>query len=248
MKSSSFILKIIVTIMIISIAVLGVKKLDFFKFRTVEKNQLRLSTSESEKNNTLTTNDYNDNLESQTNEISPIDMVTYNLGESCETEEWKYCVNSVKVTKSGEGMVPFLEGHYTEDENGNLICDSSFIIADMEVTNNSSSNRKLYMNSSRINLYNYNNGIIDYNKSTEACAYTFNGDRSIYAKDFFRIDFQANETKTFRVGYVLDDELISEDFDIIRIEINHSGMAGFNENIRYYKICEKNNLKDLENV
>jgi len=248
MKKSSFILKIIITIMLVSIAVPGVKKLDFFKSRTVEKDRLQIAAPEPEKNNTSTTNDYNNDLESQTNEISPIDMVTYNLGESCETEEWKYCINSVKVTKSCEGMVPFPEGHYTEDENGNLICDSSFIIADMEVTNNSSSNRKLYMNSTRVDLYNYNNGAIDYNESTEACAYTFNGERSIYAKDFFRIDFKAGETKTFRIGYVLNDELISEDFDIIRIEINHSGMAGFNENIRYYKICEKTNLKDLENV
>lgn len=249
MKKYSLILKITIVLMLITTVALGARKMGFFKPHTVEKKQPNITVTESGKDNDLVPNNNND-TEQNTTAVSPVDLVTYDLGESCETEEWTYCINSVKITKSSEGMVPFPEGHYAEDESGNLICGSSFIIADMEVTNNSASDRQLYMNSTRIDLYNYqsNNITLDYKRSTEACAYTFNGERSIYAKDFFVTDFKAGETKSFRIGYVIDDEDINKDFDIIRIEINHSGMAGFNENIRYYKIGEKTNLKDLENV
>ncbi|MDD6827893.1 MAG: hypothetical protein PUE12_17625 [Oscillospiraceae bacterium] len=249
MKKYYFILKITITLMLITIASLAVRKTDFLKSPTVEKNQSNLTVTEEEKNNASVTVKCDDTAP-QTTIVSSVDLVTYDLGESCETEEWLYSIHSVGISKSSEGMIPFPEGHYKEDEKGNLICDSSFIIADMEITNNSSSDRQLYMNSTRIDLYNYqsNNITIDYKQSTEACAYTFNADRSIYAKDFFLIDFKAGETKSFRIGYVINDDDIIKDFDIIRIEINHSGMAGFNDNIRYYKIGEKTNLKDLENV
>lgn len=249
MKKYSLILKVTIALMLITIVALGARKMAFFKPHTVEKSQPDITVTESGKD-TDPVSDNNNDTEQQATAVSPVDLVTYDLGESCETEEWTYCIKTVKVTKSSEGMVPFPEGHYAEDENGNLICDSSFIIADMEVTNNSASDRQLYMNSTRIDLYNYksNNINFDYKRSTEACAYTFNSERSIYAKDFFVIDFKAGETKSFRIGYVIDDEDINKDFDIIRIEINHSGMVGFNENIRYYKIGEKTNLKDLGNV
>lgn len=168
------------------------------------------------------------------------------LGETCETENWEYFVKSVKLTKSGEGMDILPEGHYSCDENGDLTCDSTYIIADMEVTNKSYEDRSLYMNSTRIDLYNYNAEELDFKTSVEATAYTFNGDRSIYEGDFFKVDFKAGETRAFRVGYIFNDEYIKKSFDVIRIEINHSGMEGFNENIRYYILGEKTSLNDID--
>ena len=170
------------------------------------------------------------------------DSITTELGEKCETEGWEYLIKNVDVTKSGEGMTPFPEGHYYCNENGDLTCDSSYIIADMELTNKSSDDRSLYMNSTRIDLYNYNAEELDFKTSMEATAYTFNGERSIYAGDFFKTDFKAGETKTFRVGYVIDDEYLDKNYDIIRIEINHSGMAASDKNIRYYNLGEDTNL------
>lgn len=170
------------------------------------------------------------------------DSITTELGEKCETEGWEYLIKNVDVTKSGEGMTPFPEGHYSCNENGDLTCDSSYIIADMELTNKSSDDRSLYMNSTRIDLYNYNAEELDFKTSMEATAYTFNGERSIYAGDFFKTDFKAGETKTFRVGYVIDDEYLDKNYDIIRIEINHSGMAASDKNIRYYNLGEDTNL------
>ena len=170
------------------------------------------------------------------------DSITTELGEKCETEGWEYLIKNVDVTKSGEGMTPFPEGHYSCNENGDLTCDSSYIIADMELTNKSSDDRSLYINSTRIDLYNYNAEELDFKTSMEATAYTFNGERSIYAGDFFKTDFKAGETKTFRVGYVIDDEYLDKNYDIIRIEINHSGMAASDKNIRYYNLGEDTNL------
>ena len=170
------------------------------------------------------------------------DSITTELGEKCETDGWEYLIKNVDVTKSGEGMTPFPEGHYSCNENGDLTCDSSYIIADMELTNKSSDDRSLYMNSTRIDLYNYNAEELDFKTSMEATAYTFNGERSIYAGDFFKTDFKAGETKTFRVGYVIDDEYLDKNYDIIRIEINHSGMAASDKNIRYYNLGEDTNL------
>ena len=170
------------------------------------------------------------------------DSITTELGEKCETDGWEYLIKNVDVTKSGEGMTPFPEGHYSCNENGDLTCDSSYIIADMELTNKSSEDRSLYMNSTRIDLYNYNAEELDFKTSMEATAYTFNGERSIYAGDFFKTDFKAGETKTFRVGYVIDDEYLDKNYDIIRIEINHSGVADPDKNIRYYKLGENTNL------
>ena len=171
-----------------------------------------------------------------------VDRSTTELGERCETDGWEYLIKNVDVTKSGEGMTPFPEGHYSCNENGDLTCDSSYIIADMELTNKSSEDRSLYMNSTRIDLYNYNAEELDFKTSVEATAYTFNGEHSIYAGDFFKTDFKAGETKTFRVGYVIDDEYLDKNYDIIRIEINHSGVAGPDKNIRYYKLGENTNL------
>ncbi len=171
---------------------------------------------------------------------------TVKLVETCETENWEYLVKSVKLTKSGEGMDILPEGHYSCDENGDLTCDSTYIIADMEVTNTADEERSLYMNSSRVDLYNYDGDKLEPAASTEATAYTFNGDRSIYEGDYFMVDFKAGETRTFRVGYIIDDEYIEKAFDVIRIEINHSGMAGFNENIRYYILGEKTSLNDID--
>ena len=168
-----------------------------------------------------------------------------NLGETCETENWEYLIKTVKLTKRGDGMDILPEGHYSCDENGDLTCDSTYIIADMEVTNTAAEDRSLYMNSSRVDLYNYNGDMLDPAASTEATAYTFNGDRSIYEGDFFKVDFKAGETRAFRVGYIFNDEYIKKSFDVIRIEINHSGMAGFNENIRYYWLGEKTSLNDI---
>ncbi|WP_303825442.1 hypothetical protein [Ruminococcus flavefaciens] len=171
-----------------------------------------------------------------------VDRITTELGERCETDGWEYLIKNVDVTKSGEGMTPFKEGYYSCNENGDLTCDSSYIIADMELTNKSSEDRSLYMNSTRIDLYNYNAEELDFKTSMEATAYTFNGEHSIYAGDFFKTDFKAGETKTFRVGYVIDDEYLDKNYDIIRIEINHSGVADNTENIRYYKLGENTNL------
>lgn len=173
------------------------------------------------------------------------DSITTELGEKCETDGWEYLIKTVDVTKSGEGMTPFPEGHYSCNENGDLTCDSSYIIADMELTNKSADDRSLYMNSTRIDLYNYNAEELDFKTSMEATAYTFNGERSIYAGDFFKTDFKAGETKTFRVGYVIDDEYLDKNYDIIRIEINHSGMAASDKNIRYYKLGENTNLNAI---
>ena len=170
---------------------------------------------------------------------------TVKLGEICVTENWEYLIKTVKLTKDGKGMDVLPEGHYSCDENGNLTCDSSYIIADMEVTNKSFEDRSLYMNSTRIDLYNYNAEELDFKTSMEATAYTFNGERSIYAGDFFKTDFKAGETKTFRVGYVIDDEYLDKNYDIIRIEINHSGMSDSNKNIRYYKLGENTNLRAI---
>ena len=167
------------------------------------------------------------------------------LGESCETENWEYLIKKVKLTKRGDGMDILPEGHYSCDKNGDLTCDSTYIIADMEVTNTADEDRSLYMNSSRVDLYNYDGDKLDPAASTEATAYTFNGDRSIYEGDYFMVDFKAGETRTFRIGYIIDDEYIKKSFDVIRIEINHSGMAGFNENIRYYWLGEKTSLNDI---
>lgn len=170
---------------------------------------------------------------------------TVKLGETCETENWEYLIKTVKLTKRGDGMDILPEGHYSCDENGDLTCDSTYIIADMEVTNTAAEDRSLYMNSSRVDLYNYDGDKLEPAASTEATAYTFNGDRSIYEGDYFMVDFKAGETRTFRVGYIIDDEYIEKAFDVIRIEINHSGMAGFNENIRYYWLGEKTSLYDI---
>ena len=45
--------------------------------------------------------------------------------------------------------------------------------------------------------------------------------------------------------YGIDDEYLDKSFDTIRIEINHSGMAEANENIRYYRLGEKKSLNDI---
>lgn len=101
------------------------------------------------------------------------------------------------------------------------------------------------MNSTRVDLYNYNGDELDFKNSMEATAYIFNGDRSVYEADYFKTDFKAGESRTFRVGYVIDDEYLDKSFDTIRIEINHSGMADANENIRYYRLGEKESLNDI---
>lgn len=170
---------------------------------------------------------------------------TAELGERCETDGWEYLIKSVDVTKSGDGMDVFSEGHYACDEKGDLIGDSSYIIADIELTNNTDEDRSLYMNSTRVDLYNYNGDELDFKNSMEATAYIFNGDRSVYEADYFKTDFKAGERRTFRVGYVIDDEYLDKSFDTIRIEINHSGMAEANENIRYYRLGEKKSLNDI---
>lgn len=170
---------------------------------------------------------------------------TAELGERCETEGWEYVIKSVDVTKSGDGMDVFPEGHYACNEKGDLIGDSSYIIADIELTNNTDEDRSLYMNSTRVDLYNYNGDELDFKNSMEATAYIFNGDRSVYEADYFKTDFKAGESRTFRVGYVINDEYLDKSFDTIRIEINHSGMAEANENIRYYRLGEKKSLNDI---
>ena len=170
---------------------------------------------------------------------------TFKLGETCETENWEYLIKTIELTQNAEDMDILPEGYYPCDENGNLTCDSVFIIADMEVTNTADEDRSLYMNSSRIDLYNYDGDKLDPAVSAEVTAYTFNGDRSVYDGDFFKVDFKAGETMAFRVGYVIDDEYIEKTFDVIRIEINHSGMAGYNENNRYYMLGENTNLNDI---
>lgn len=247
MKKNSFILKIVIAAMILVTAALGANKAGFFEKRIVSQDTAQVQPSQPEAQEGTDAVSPTDPA-GQTTVLSPEERVTYDLGESCETDDWQYTIASVRVTKSGEGMIPFPEGYYTEDENGDLICDSSFIVADMEITNNSASDRPLYLNSTRVDLYNYTEkNVFDSEGSVEACAYTFNGEKSIYAKDFFACDFKAGETKSFRVGYIVHDEDISRDFDIIRIEINHSGAAGFNSDIRYYRIGENTNLKGLEN-
>ena len=261
MKKYSFILKIVISLMLVTIAVLGAKKAGAFDSHTVGKSQTDVSESSPASDETSLPDDseadgsevsdtdssVNDSASQyQTDLRSMMKNVTYDIGETCETEEWQYYLKSVDVTKSSEGMDLFLEGYYTEDENGNLICDSSFIIADIEVTNNASSDRQLYMNSTRVDLYSFlGNSQYDCDNSIEACAYVFNGERSIYTKSYFATDFKAGETKSFRIGYIIHDEYLDKDFDLIRIEINHSGMADFNENLRYYRIGENTSLKEL---
>ncbi len=246
MKKSSLIIGIIMISMIIFILVFVGNKYGLFEKNNIPKIEPDSVSTEGSKANVNSGNESSN--EASTDMDSLIDNVTYSIGESCETEEWGYCIKSVNVTKSGDGMDPYPNEYFPCNENGDFICDSSYVTVDMEVTNNCDEDRQLHMNSTWINLYNYDDG----NKllpedSAEASAYTFNGERPIEARDFFNCKFKAGETKSFRVGHKIKDSYLDKTFDLVRIEINHSGIAGFTDKIRYYTIGENIKLKDISN-
>jgi hypothetical protein len=158
---------------------------------------------------------------SEADSISTRDSRFYNIGETCESEGFQYCVKNVNVTKSSNGMTFRQNSYYPCDENGRFTCDNSYLTADITVKNLTGKEKQFYINSSWINCFNYDESgnydemFPDYG----ADVYNFNGEKSILSKDFFVVDLQPGETRDFRIGYKIEDSKLDIIYDLIYIEL-----------------------------
>lgn len=224
-----FSLILIFTIIIISI-----------KFIKNNESLISKKTDSSKANST----DYiiHDSTQSPVSE-SDIDKLTYKIGEMCQTQNYSYKLNNIYVSKECVGLTPWINGYYSVDDQGTLKDNHSYLIVDISICNLENSSQELYMNLISIFASDYDDPL----KNLLREAYIFNSSQiPPDDKDFFKYNFNPNESVDFKIAYVISDELINYGYDLLQLRINPNGM-GHDDDTRIYNIIENGSIGDIKN-
>lgn len=193
---------------------------------------LDFSNSDNERKNESQEQPVKDeNFSSFAEDINPINISK--IGETVKLEDIELSYTKVHSSKSLPNGISKDKIKYfnsigeTIDEQGNLTSGHTYIFIEIDITNLSNAPKEVNL-SGLGKLRQLDESYAPISPMIMEARYVSNADKSVEDKDYFNTILQANEDKSFTIGYIVDDSIINEN--------NLYYVLDNQENLKAYKV------------